>query len=68
MTKRLLKTANASEPLALRLPEVATRLGTSRRFLEKQIAAGHLKVLKLSARCVRVRLSDLTDWMEKRAV
>ncbi len=54
--------------LALRLPEVARSIGTSRRFLEKQIAAGHLRALKLSARCVRIRPADLADWMERRAV
>jgi len=54
--------------LALRLPEVARRIGTSRRFLEKQISAGHLRAVKLSARCVRIRPEDLAAWMERRAV
>jgi excisionase family DNA binding protein len=54
--------------LAWTLPEAARRIGTSRRFLEKQIAAGHLRAVKLSARCVRIRPGDLAAWMERRAV
>lgn len=63
------QTATAPDSvLALRLPEVARRIGTSRRFLEKQISAGHLRAVKLSARCVRIRPEDLAAWMERRAV
>lgn len=58
----------ATNELALRLPEVAHRIGTSRRFLEKQIRDGHLRATRLSTRCVRVRLSDLADYLERRSV
>jgi excisionase family DNA binding protein len=57
-----------SEGAALRLAEVARRLSCSRRFLEKQVAAGKLRVVRLSPRCVRVRPTDLVDYLERNAV
>ncbi len=63
------QTPNAPDnAIAWRLPEAARRIGTSRRFLEQQIKAGNLRVLRLSPRCVRVRPEDLSAWMERRAV
>jgi excisionase family DNA binding protein len=56
------------EHRALQLGEVAERLSCSRRFLEKQVAAGRLRVVKLSPRCVRVRPSDLANYLERNAV
>jgi excisionase family DNA binding protein len=53
---------------ALQLGEVARRLNCSRRFLEKQIAAGRLRVVRLSPRCVRVRPTDLAAYLDSNAV
>jgi excisionase family DNA binding protein len=53
---------------ALQLGEAAKRLSCSRRFLEKQITAGRLRVVRLSPRCVRVRPTDLADYLERNAV
>jgi excisionase family DNA binding protein len=53
---------------AFKLSEAAKQTATSRRFLEKQIAAGRLKVIRLSARCVRVRPEDLAAYLERFAV
>lgn len=50
------------------LPQVAASLNCCRRFLELQIKAGHLKVVRLSSRCVRIRPADLADYLERRAV
>ena len=53
---------------ALQLADVARKLSCSRRFLEKQVAAGRLRVVRLSSRCVRVRPTDLADYLERNAV
>ena len=50
------------------LPQVAASLNCCRRFLELQIKAGHLKTVRLSARCVRIRPADLADYLERRTV
>ena len=55
------------ERTAFRLGEAASRVGCSRRFLEKQIAAGRLKVIRLSPRCVRIRPQDLAAYLERYA-
>ena len=57
-----------SPSMAYRLPEVARMVGCSKRFLEKQIAAGYLRCLRLSTRCVRIRPQDLENYLESRAV
>ena len=57
-----------NETTAMRLGEAALQLGCSRRFLEHQIKAGRLAVVRLSSRCVRIRPSDLADYLEKRVV
>ena len=59
---------NVVERAALRLGEAAHRVGCSRRFLEKQIAAGRLRCIRLSPRCVRVRPEDLAHYLERNAV
>lgn len=53
---------------ALQLGEVAKRLNCSRRFLEKQIAMGRLRIVRLSPRCVRIRPTDLAEYLERNAV
>jgi excisionase family DNA binding protein len=58
----------ANERVAIRLGEAARRVGCSRRFLEKQIAAGRLKIICLSPRCVRIRPEDLAKYLERNAV
>jgi len=62
------KETQSPDPRAYRLPEAAKRVGCSRRFLEKQVAAGHLIVIRLSARCVRIRPEDLAAFLERSAV
>jgi len=55
----------------LTIPEVASLLTVSRRTIEGFIANGKLRVVRLSARCVRVRPTDLRSFvsgrMERRA-
>lgn len=48
--------------------EAAAELGVSRRFLEKEIAAGKLPVVRLSARCIRIRRATLTAYLNAREV
>ena len=59
---------DAAEVSAMRLPDAAKRIGCSRRFLELQIKAGHLRAIRLSARCVRIRPQDLADYLEGRVI
>ena len=49
------------------LEELATWLDVSRRFLEFQIAKGHLRVRRISPRCIRVLPGDVADWLNKTA-
>ena len=56
--------ANKTHPtvddgVAIRLSEVARRIDCSTTFLEKQIALGRLRCIRLSPRCVRIRTEDL---------
>ena len=60
--------AGEIEHNALQLGEAARKLSCSRRFLEKQIAAGRLRVVCLSSRCVRVRPTDLAHYLERNAI
>jgi excisionase family DNA binding protein len=48
----------------MKVAELATWLGVSRRFIECQVAHGKLRVRRLSARCVRILPNDLRDWLE----
>ena len=56
------------ERVALRLGEAARRIDCSRRFLEKQIAAGRLRCIRLSPRCVRIRTEDLAAYLDRNAI
>jgi excisionase family DNA binding protein len=58
----------AKETTAMRLGEAAARLGVSRRFIERQIKDGRISVIRLSPRCVRIRPSDLANYLERNAV
>jgi excisionase family DNA binding protein len=59
---------SSQDAAAWRVPEAARRVECSRRFLEKQINTGRLRVVRLSPRCVRIRPSDLADYLERYAV
>ena len=48
--------------------EAADRLAIGLRSLEKYIAAGELPVCRLSARCVRVHVDDLDEFVKARRV
>jgi len=56
------------EVSAMNLQEAARRVSCSRRFLEKQIAAGRLKAIRITNRCVRIRPVDLAEFLERNAV
>jgi excisionase family DNA binding protein len=67
----MIKTKSLPEVIehnALPLGEAARKLSCSRRFLEKQIAAGRLRVVRLSPRCVRIRPGDLADYLDRHAI
>ena len=53
---------------AMNLNEAAQLVSCSRRLLEKQIAIGRLKTIRISSRCVRIRPEDLAEFLEKNAV
>jgi excisionase family DNA binding protein len=59
---------HASDVSAMNLNEAAQRVSCSRRLLEKQIAIGRLKTIRISSRCVRIRPEDLAEFLEKNAV
>lgn len=59
---------HASEVSAMNLNEAAQRVSCSRRLLEKQIAIGRLKTIRISSRCVRIRPEDLAEFLEKNAI
>lgn len=52
----------------MNLQEAARRVSCSRRFLEKQIAAGRLRAIRITKRCVRIRPEDLAEFLERFAV
>jgi len=54
------------ERLLLRIPEAAERLGLSRSTVYELIAAGELSVIRYG-RAVRVPVSQLTAWVERRS-
>ena len=49
----------------LTLPEAAALVGCTRRFLERVIRAGDLKVFRPSSRIVRIRRSEFEKWVER---
>jgi excisionase family DNA binding protein len=55
------------EVSAMNLQEAARRVSCSRRFLEKQIAAGRLRAIRITSRCVRIRPEDLAEFLERNA-
>ena len=63
-----MKPAPSPQADLMTVPETATAARVSRRFIEKQAAAGRLRLIKLSARCVRVRRADFDAWLERGAV
>jgi excisionase family DNA binding protein len=56
-----------TEPLLLRVPEAAWRLGLSRSTLYELIAAGELRVIKVG-RAVRIPAAELAAWVERQSV
>ena len=62
------KTRNTSNPEALIGEDAAARfLAVSPRTLRNWRTRGNgPKFVKVSARCIRYRVKDLTDWTEKR--
>ena len=62
------QTAQIGEKPNPTINEAAAELGVSRRFLEKEIAAGKLPVVRLSARCIRIRRATLTAYLNAREV
>jgi excisionase family DNA binding protein len=58
---------NLIEVSAMNLHEAARRVSCSRRFLEKQIAIGRLKSIRITNRCVRIRPEDLAEFLERNA-
>ena len=68
MKSNISQTGIPANTHALRLPEAAASVCCSRRFLENQIKAGYLRVVRLSKRCVRVRPADLISYLDRRSV
>ena len=52
-------------PKGFKVPDAATALNVSRRFLETEIKRGHLQVMRFGRRCVRIRPQDLDSYAEK---
>jgi excisionase family DNA binding protein len=58
----------AIEPKAqtfISIDDAAAELDVTRRFLESRIADGELRVFKPSARLVRIKRTDLENWIER---
>ena len=51
-----------------RIPEVAKTIQGTTRFVEREIAAGRLPVVRLSRKFVRVRPEDLETYLAKYVV
>lgn len=51
-----------------RIPEVAKTIQGTTRFVEREIAAGRLPVVRLSRKFVRVRPEDLEAYLAKYVV
>jgi excisionase family DNA binding protein len=50
----------------LSIGEAAEYLGVSRRFIELEVQRGHLAVVRLSTRCLRIRRSALETYLTAR--
>lgn len=55
---------SATGPRYLSLGEAAAEIGCTRRFLERRIADGELRVFRPSARLVRIARRELDRWVE----
>ncbi len=49
----------------LTLAEAAEEIGCTRRFLERRIEDGELRVFRPSTRLVRIRRTELEKWIER---
>lgn len=58
----------SNDSVVMTLKQAAQRLACSRRFLEMRVNEGRLRVVRFSPRCIRVRPSDLRDFIENHAV
>lgn len=57
-------TQHSAKSAFLTLAEAAAELGCTRRFLERRIADGELKVFQPSKRLIRIRRGELERWIE----
>lgn len=48
------------------IQQAAEYLGVSRRFVELEASRGHLNVIRLSRRCLRIRRADLEAYLATR--
>jgi excisionase family DNA binding protein len=68
--KTTLPEQNTSGDIGIRpivtLGEAAEFLEVSRRFIELEVARGHLPVIRLSPRCLRIRRSALEQYLNSR--
>jgi excisionase family DNA binding protein len=58
--------AHNHDPLLVRIPEVARRLGIARGLAYQMARDGRLPTVVLGKRAVRVPLARLEDWIEER--
>lgn len=56
-----------SEDRLLKMQEVAELTGLSVGTVYHMVSQGRLPVVRLSARCIRTRLSALHEWWERHA-
>ncbi len=49
----------------LTLAEAAEEIGCTRRFLERRIEDGELRVFRPSTRLIRIRRTELEKWIER---
>ena len=68
--KATLTEQNTSREIGIRpiltLGEAAEFLGVSRRFFENEVTRGHISIVRLSPRCLRVRREALQQYVEAR--
>jgi len=49
----------------IKIPEAATRLGTSNEQVYKLVKKGQIKCFSFGRKCLRIRISDLQEYIEK---
>ena len=54
--------------LRLTYEEAGQYLGVSKEKIKRMVASGELPVVRLSARCIRIRIEDLRAFEEARLV